>query len=234
LFGAAGIPENDPNRVQYVDVFGRTWDIFLASLRDTEKSDAFLKMVQALVEVLQRNGYDFHTWQNVISTFRKYALGGINSNTTMLRAENLFQQARMLIGELSQRAQAYRRLQFEKQEEALSNFSFSMAPAMTFEEIGDAIKKNFPSLGLERWYVMFYSDVSSPGSISAPPPESYRLLLQYDDNKFEIPHEKSAMGTGRLVPRGKTPEDHRYMRGGDAAFSGEQPLRFHVGGDGSA
>jgi signal transduction histidine kinase/DNA-binding LacI/PurR family transcriptional regulator len=210
LFGAAGIPENDPHRVQYVDVFGRTWDIFLTSLRDTEKSDAFLKMVQALVEVLQRNGYDFHTWQNVISTFRKYALGGINSSTTMLRAENLFQQARMLIGELSQRAQAYRRLQFEQQEEALSNFSFSMAPAMTFEEIGDAIKKNFPSLGLARWYVMFYSDVSSPGSISAPPPESYRLLLQYDDNKFEIPHEKSAMGTGRLVPRGKTPEDHRY------------------------
>jgi signal transduction histidine kinase/DNA-binding LacI/PurR family transcriptional regulator len=210
LFGAAGIAESDPNRVQYVDVFGRTWDIFLTSLRDTEKSDSFLKMVQAMVEVLQRNGYDFHTWQNVISTFRKYALGGINSNTTMLRAENLFQQARMLIGELSQRAQAYRRLQFEQQEEALSNFSFSMAPAMTFEEIGDAIKKNFPSLGLERWYVMFYSDVSAPGSISAPPPESYSLLLQYDDNKFEIPHEKAAMGTGRLVPRGKTPEDHRY------------------------
>ncbi|MDP1547035.1 MAG: substrate-binding domain-containing protein [Anaerolineales bacterium] len=210
LFGAAGISEDDPAAVQYMDVFGRTWDIFLTSLRETEKSDSFLKMVQAMVEVFQRNGYDFHTWQNVISTFRKYALGGINSSTTMLRAENLFQQARMLMGELSQRAQAYRRLQFEQQEEALSNFSFSMAPAMTFDGIGDAITKNFPSLGLARWYVMFYSDVSAPGSISSPPPESYRLLLQYDDNKFEIPHENAAMGTGRLVPRGKTPEDHRY------------------------
>jgi len=209
LLGAAGIPENSPAKAQYFDAFGRTWDVFLASLNESDKSDAFLKMIQFMVEVLQRNGYDSTTWHNVISTFRRYALGGITSNA-MLRAENLFQQARLLVGELSQRAQAYRRLQFEQREEALSNFSFSMAPAMTLEEIGDAITKNFPTMGLERWYVMFYSDVSAPGSISSPPPESYRLLLQYDENKFDIPHEKSALATGRLVPRGKTPEDHRY------------------------
>ncbi len=210
LFGAAGIAETDPAKPQYVDVFGRTWDVFLASLKEVDKSDAFLKMVQAMVEVMQRNGYDFNTWQNVISTFRKYALGGISSNTVMLRAENLFQQARMLAGELSQRAQAYHRLEYQKLEEILNNFSFSMAPAMSFHQIGDAISKHFPILGLERWYVMFYSDVSAPGSVSSPPPESYRLLLQYDENRFQIPREKSALATGRLVPRGKTPEDRRY------------------------
>jgi hypothetical protein len=116
----------------------------------------------------------------------------------------------MLVGELSQRAQAFHRLQFQQQEEVLSNFGFSMAPAMTLEDIGEALSTHFPALGLKRWYVMFYSDVSAPGSISSPPPESYRLLLQYDQNKFQIPQEKSAIATGRLVPRGKTPEDHRY------------------------
>ena len=210
LFGAAGILENDPLKDQYRDVFGRAWDVFLASLRDTDRSNAFMKAVQSMVEVLQDNGFDSTTWHNVISTFRKYALGGITSTTTMLRAENLFQQARLLVGELSQRAQAYRRLQFERREEALNNFSFSMAPAMSLEEIGGAISKNFPLLGFKRWYVMFYSDVSAPGSISSPPPESYKLLLQYDENKFGIPKEKRSLATGGLVPRGKTPEDHRY------------------------
>lgn len=210
LIGAAGVPEDDPLRSVYSDVIGRTWDVFLASLRESDKSDAFLKMVQALVEVLQRNGYDFNTWQNVMSTFRRYALGGITSTTTMLRAENLFQQARMLVGELSQRAQAYRRLQFEKQEEILNNFSFSMASAMSFDAVGDAISKHFPILGLERWYVMFYGDVSAPESVSTPPPQNYRLLLQYEQNHFDIPKEKSKLATGRLVPRGKTPEDRRY------------------------
>jgi signal transduction histidine kinase/DNA-binding LacI/PurR family transcriptional regulator len=210
LFEATGILENDPAQAQYRDVFGRTWDVFLASLRESDKSDAFLKMVQSMVEVLQHNEHDSTTWHNVISTFRKYALGGITSNTTMLRAENLFQQARLLIGELSQRAQAFHRVQFVQQEEILNSFGFSMAPAMTLEDIGDALTTHFPALGLKRWYVMFYSEVGAPGSISSPPPENYRLLLQYDQNKFQIPQEKSTIATGRLVPRGKTPEDHRY------------------------
>jgi len=139
-----------------------------------------------MVELLQRQNHDFTTWHNVISTFRKYALGGITDHTVMLRAENIFQQARMLVGELSQRAQAVRRLQFVQQEEALGNFSFSIAPAMSLEEIGDAISQNFPILGLERWYVMFYSDVTAPGSVSSPPPEDYRLLMQYDEDKFQM------------------------------------------------
>ncbi|MFN8384259.1 MAG: substrate-binding domain-containing protein [Anaerolineales bacterium] len=210
LFGAAGIPETDPAKEQYVDVFGRTWNVFLASLGETDSSDAFLKMIQTTIEVLQKNGYDFSVWHNVLSTFRKYALGGISKSDTILQAENLFQQARILVGELSQRAQAYRRMQSEQKEELLNNFSFSMAPAMSLEGIGEAISKNFPMLGLHRWYVMFYSDVKTPGSISSPPPESYRLLLQYDENKFLIPKEKTTLGTGSLAPRGKTPETYRY------------------------
>jgi len=201
LLGSVGIMDNDPALPQYRDVFGRTWDVFLASLGESNKNEAFLKMVQSTVEVLQRQGHDSTTWHNVISTFRTYALGGIAGNTTtMLHAENLFQQARMLVGELSQRAQAFHRLQFEQQEEVLSSFGFSMAPAITLEDIGEAISTHFPLLGLKRWFVMYYSDADSPDSISSPPPESYRLLLQYDQNKFQIPEEKSAIATGRLVP----------------------------------
>ncbi len=211
LFAAAGISENDPRKTQYQDVFGRAWDVLLGSLRDAAKAEDFLKMTQAAVETLQRNGYEPMAWHNIVSTLRTYALGGLSDPAVILRAENLFQQARILVGELSQRAQAFRRLQLEQQEEALSAFGFSMAPAMTLEEIGEAIAKHFPALGLERWYVMFYSsDVGSPGSVSSPTPDSYRLLLQYDNKKFQIPTEKSAVATGRLIPRGKTPEDRRY------------------------
>jgi signal transduction histidine kinase len=85
-----------------------------------------------------------------------------------------------------------------------------MAPAMSIDGIGNAISEHFPAMGIGRWYVMFYSDVSSPQSISAPTPESYRLLFQYEEAKFEIPRRQASIGTGQLVPRGKTPQDHRY------------------------
>jgi hypothetical protein len=88
------------------------WDVNLHVLYQATK---FLD-----VYVTVRNAFDHH-----------YALGGITSHTIMLGAENLFQQARLLTGELSQRWQAYQRLTLEQQENLLQGFSFSMAPAQS-------------------------------------------------------------------------------------------------------
>ncbi|HET9587976.1 MAG TPA: substrate-binding domain-containing protein, partial [Anaerolineales bacterium] len=210
LLNSAGITEQGPLLPQFKEAFGRAWDAFLLTLNERSSSDDFLKTVNAVIELMQKDGLPTSVWHNMISTMRRYALGGITSHTTMLRAENLFQQARLLAGELSQRSQAYRRLVLEQQESVLHGFSFSMAPAMSLDEIGNVISEHFPAMGIERWYVMFYSDVTAPQSISAPPPEGYRLLLQYEGSKFEIPQRQPFIGTGQLVPRGKTPEDHRY------------------------
>ena len=210
LLNSAGITEQDPSLPQYRETFGRAWDAFLLALSGRTTSDEFLKTINAMVELMQKQNLPPVVWHNVISMMRRYALGGITSHTVMLAAENLFQQARLLTGELSQRWQAYQRLALEKQESILQGFSFSMAPAMSINEIGAAISEHFPQMGIHRWYVMFYSDVSSPQSISSPAPESYRLLLQYENSMFEIPRKQTFIGTGQLVPRGKTPEDHRY------------------------
>ncbi len=210
LLNSAGVTEQDPALPQFRDAFGRSWDGFLLALNDRISDDEFLKTINAMVELMQKQELSISIWHNVISMMRRYALGGITSHTTMLKAENLFQQARLLAGELSQRSQAYRRLVLEQQESVLQGFSFSMAPAMTLEDIGSAISEHFPDMGIERWYVMFYSDVTSPQSVSAPAPEGYSLLFQYEGAKFEIPRKQAYMGTGQLVPRGKTPQDRRY------------------------
>ena len=76
---------------------------------------SFLKTVNSMIELMQKHGLVTAVWHNVISMMRRYALGGITSHTIMLQAENLFQQARLLAGELSQRSQAYRRLVLEQQ-----------------------------------------------------------------------------------------------------------------------
>ena len=210
LLNASGITERDTALLQFREAFGQAWDAFLLTLNEKSSADDYLKTINTLIGLLQKHGLPTTVWHNMLSTMRRYALGGITSHTAMLRAENLFQQARLLAGELAQRSQAYRRLVLEQQEGILHGFSYSMAPAMSLDEIGRAISEHFPAMGINRWYVMFYSDVTSPQSISAPPPESYRLLLQYEAAKFEIPRKQPFIGTGQLVPRGKTPEDHRY------------------------
>ena len=210
LLNSANISDQDPAYPAHKDAFGRAWDGFLLALDEKTTSDEFLKTINAMIELMQKNDLATTVWHNVISMMRRYALGGITNPTLMLKAENLFQQARLLAGELSQRSQAYRRLVLEQQESVLQGFSFSMAPAMSLAEIGDAISEHFPDMGIHRWYVMYYSDVKSPQSISAPPPENYNLLFQYEGTQFEIPTKRTSIGTGQLIPRGKTPQDYRY------------------------
>ena len=210
LLSAANIDSSDPALEQFRETFGRIWDVFLASMKDSARDNDFLRAINEAIDMLRRHGLEASAWHNLISMLRRYALAGISGSTDMLHAENLFQQARLMAGELSQRAQAFRRLQFEQKEDVYQDFGFSMAPAMSLEEIGDAISKNFPNMGIERWYVMFYSDVTSPTPTTAPPPENYRLLFQYDNKEFRIPSTTTNLGTGSLVPRGKEPEDHRY------------------------
>lgn len=210
LLNAAGIGEEESTFASHKDAFGRAWDGFLFALNGKSTSDEFLKTINAMIELMQKTDLTTTVWHNVISMMRRYALGGITDPHVMLKAENLFQQARLLAGELSQRSQAYRRLVLEQQESVLQGFSFSMAPAMSLAEIGDAISEHFPDMGIHRWYVMYYSDVKAPQSVSAPPPEDYNLLFEYEAAKFEIPTKRTSIGTGQLIPRGKTPQEYRY------------------------
>lgn len=212
LLGAAHVTGQDAAIKQFREAFGAMWDVFLNSMQNSARNDDFLKATNAAIELLRREGRDPSTWHNVISMLRRYILAGmpVTNRTSMLHAENLFQQARLLTGELSQRTQAFNRLQREQQENILQAFGFSMAPAMSLEEIGEAIRQNFPAMGIDRWYVMFYSDMTSPHPTTIPPPENYRLLFEYENKKFRIPTEVTRPEAGSLVPRGKTLKDHRY------------------------
>ena len=207
LLNAAGITERDSSRAAFREGFGRAWDSFLMALNETSTSDDFLKAINAVVELMQKQGLSPSVWHNVISVMRRYALGGITNHTTMLLAENLFQQARLLTGELSQRAQAYRRLALEQQENILQGFSFSMAPVMSMGEVGAAVREHFPAMGIARWYVMFYSDAVRNSALAQ---ENYNVLFQYEDGKFEIPQKPTLLTTGQLTPHGNLPTDRRY------------------------
>jgi signal transduction histidine kinase/DNA-binding LacI/PurR family transcriptional regulator len=203
LLNAAGITDQDAARQQFRDAFGAAWDSFLTALNEKSPGDDFLKSVNAMIDLMQKHGLPASVWHNLLSVMRRYALGGITSHTTMLLAENLFQQARLLMGELSQRMQAYRRLVLEQQESILQGFSFSMAPAMSMDQLGSAIAAHFPDMGIDRWYVMAFGDAVAIR-------EKLRVLFQYEGKKFEIPRDRLEAEPGQLLPPGKIPAEHRF------------------------
>ena len=210
MLGAAEIDGTTAYAEEFQAAAANAWDILLSALQDDEQRQNFLGAIETLISGLSSQTEDPSIWHNVISALRKHALAGLRDAESTLRAENLFQQARMLIGEIAQRLQSLRRLRAEKQEELLQAFSFSIAPAMSLDEIGISVKKHLPLLEIERLYIMFYADMVMPESTLVPPSDNYRLLMQFDEGGFNMPADQPKWATGFLIPRGKTPEDRRY------------------------
>jgi DNA-binding LacI/PurR family transcriptional regulator/signal transduction histidine kinase len=210
MMAAAEVEESVAYAAEFQTAAERAWDTLLKALQEDQQRPLFLNSIEVLISGLSAYTEDPSIWHNVISTLRKHALAGIHDSESTLRAENLFQQARMLTGEIAQRMQALRRIKIEKQEELLQAFSFSIAPAMSLDEIGLSIKRHLPLMEIERLYIMFYADMVTPESTLVPPSENYRLLMQFDEDGFSMPADQPKWATGHLIPRGKTPEARRY------------------------
>ncbi|MCS6995235.1 MAG: substrate-binding domain-containing protein [Anaerolineales bacterium] len=208
MFEASGVPM--PSKPALLKAYAPIWENFLFAMREERPAESFLSAIEQAILTLQKYNDDPGDWHNVLSVFRRHALAGIIHKDATLQAENLFQQARMLIGELSQRHQAYQRLELEQEEQILQSFSFDMAPAMSLQEIGAAIQKNFPSMGVERLYVMFYDRIARPQSALIPPSQSHQLFLQYENGRCELFTEQPKLATGHLIPRASIPTDRRY------------------------
>jgi DNA-binding LacI/PurR family transcriptional regulator/signal transduction histidine kinase len=210
LIGTASTSQLLSANKELTVVFGKTWDVFLDALRGKESSEVFLKVIEEMIKAVQKRGAEPATWHNVVSTLRRHALAGITNPKLTLKAENLFQQARMLTGELAQRAQAYRRLQLEQAEEVLQRFSFSMAPAMSLEEIAAGITQHFSDMGLARFYLAAYSNEPHPQTNQVSPSENSRLLLAFEDGRVSIPNDRPFLPPGDLLPQGQSSADGRY------------------------
>ena len=210
LMQIAHMPASSPQALDFKQAGGHAWDTLLDSLRTDSQPDAFLHSLEALFETLALHNQDISIWHNVLSSMRQMTLAGISERDVSMRAENLFEQARIMTGELARRYQATQRLHADMQEEALQAFSSSMAATMSFEEIGVAIERHFRELGIERMYVMMYASMVTPQTTLVPPSNNYHLLMQFDDAGFTMPQDRPKWATGHLIPHGKTPENRRY------------------------
>jgi len=210
LLQAAEINTESPQSALFSQAAGSAWDILLETLRKQKQPVYYLASIEKLMIALIPHSEDIVVWHRVISVLRKKILAGLKDQNMVLQAENLFQQVRVLIGELYQRQQAVQRLRLQRQEEILQAFTSSLAPAMSLEEIGKAVERFFPNIGIERLYVMLYAGMATPKSTLVPPSDNYHLLMQFDDMGFQIPVDRPKWATGHLIPRGKTPENRRY------------------------
>ncbi|MEJ5200047.1 MAG: substrate-binding domain-containing protein, partial [Anaerolineae bacterium] len=162
-------------------------DAFLSDL----VGDAPGAFTATLEEILRQDaaaGSDAGAWQGAISALRRTLLPQLlNQPATLVRAEDLWHRARVMIGEHVFRARGYREWQAQNRAQRLQRISHCLATSARLPDLMDVLAEELPGLGIGCCYLALYDDPAAPG-------EWCRLVLAYDERG------RTALGPeGRLV-----------------------------------
>jgi PAS domain S-box-containing protein len=198
----------------------RLLEAFAAEVKG-EAPGAFLPALEEVLRLAATAGGDAAVWQQAISVLHRHALPCFaDGEEALFRAENLWQQARLAIGETARRTQAYRRLQTEQQTQILHELGQALITASDVAGLMDVLARALPGLGIPACYLSLYEDPSSPADWS-------RLMLAYDERgRVELETDGRRFPSRQLVPDGMLPQERRYTIVVEPLYSRETQLGF--------
>jgi PAS domain S-box-containing protein len=199
-------------------------DGFVAELtttldEETPTPTSFLSTLDEILRQVAGGDGDIEVWHQVLSTLRRQLLPylSIDEAGTLSRdqAEDLWLQAQMMIGEVGQRAQAYRDLQAEQRKRILNEIGTALATNFDVNDLVDILAQELTCLGIARGYLSLYED-PQPYRYPQSPPQWSRLVLAYDQEnpagsqRVELEPDGRRFPSRQLVPEGILPQQGAY------------------------
>ena len=189
-------------------------DSFIVSLSGNDGEED-MPFIPALENALNRAGEaesGLLAWQEVISVLRGHLVHFIK-DSDRLRAENLWQQARMLIESAVCREKDFEEYRTEEQTRMLREIERNLLSTFSVSGMIDILAEHLPRLGIPSCYLALYEDS-----------EYSRMMLAYDLNdgpdrkRVELTDGGLRFQTKKLLPEG-------MLRAGRHSFLIE-PLSF--------
>ncbi len=175
---------------------------FIAELNG-DRSGRFLQHLDTVLREVIESGKEVAVWQNAISVLTQYA-AHVRTHPPSCRAENLCQQARVMVQELTQWARACQAAKETEQASALRRIGQSLITTFDIAELMDVLARELPRLGFPGCYLSLYEQPDSPAGTA-------RLVLAYTEHRrLETTSEGQPFPAQQLAPEGIFPQ-HRHF-----------------------
>jgi signal transduction histidine kinase/DNA-binding LacI/PurR family transcriptional regulator/AraC-like DNA-binding protein len=161
--------------------------------------DSFLAILDKGMRETVAVGEVVSTWHEVVSALRRHGLAYLTDTAALRRAEHLWQQARVMIGETSQRDQAYQAWQAERQAQILGEINQALNTVIDVEELVEVLAESLSLLDINLCYMSLYEDPQAPA-------ETARLVLAQDrQGRRPLTAAGQSFPSRQLVPAGWVP-----------------------------
>jgi PAS domain S-box-containing protein len=185
-------------------------------------SGTFLRVLDKILRQVVAADGNLSAWQTVLSALRRHTLPCLAENGVLPRAEDLWGQARVMIGEFSERVQMRRGLQVQQEAAALRDIGQALITAFDRKELMDTLTAELPRLGIRSLYLSQYE---KPGALD----EWSRLMLAYDEGmRVELKSDGRRFPSRQLVPDALLPHDRQYSVVVEALYFRANQLGFAV------
>ena len=136
----------------------------------------FLPTLEKILRQVVIIGGNISAWQLAVSALRQQLLPALSHDRqTMMRAEDLWHQARVMIGERSRRKRAYQEWQARQQTVHLRRISHGLTTMTSVPAFMSVLAKELPEFGISSCQLALYRDPSQPTA-------ECRLVLNFDEN----------------------------------------------------
>ncbi len=198
----------------------RRWhEAFVTELGE-DRPGLFSETLADLLSLSQNIDDDGSSWHNVLSAQRAMLLPALIEAGQAARAENLWQQARVLIGEGARLRQARWRMQTEQRAATLREISEAMVTSFKLADVLDVIAWELPRLHVTACYLSLFDDPR----VSV---DQARLILACDrQGRQPLPREGASFPARQLVPPDRLRCTAPYTLVVEALYSKEERLGF--------
>jgi PAS domain S-box-containing protein len=196
-------------------------DAFSAELQG-KSSGAFLSTLENSLRQVVKAGSSTTAWQGTLSVLRRHSLPYLDNREILSKAENLWQQARVMIGETAWRAQVQQGFQAERRNQMLQRISQALITTTNVMELMDVLARELPRLGIPSCYVSLYENPRAPAEWS-------RLMLAYDENRrIELEPDGRRFPSPQLTPEGMLTRDRPCSMVVEPLYFREDQIGFAV------
>jgi hypothetical protein len=150
-----------------------TIQIFFDEINGGRPGLFLLKIKELLNDVIGLDRDPF-ALQNVISLIRRQVCSVFNDTRKILISENLINQARVFIGEMSKQIKDFNKIVSEKQSRALRDAGQALITTFDFDNLKEALMVQLPRLNIPSFYIYLNNDAKGSESES-------RLFMGYRD-----------------------------------------------------
>jgi len=221
------------SKMETIDFFSsyspRLVSSFVKECFDSDSKSVFSHTISKGLNKFLKLSNEFSVWQDIISIIRSIVLSSIGGyNQFYKKAENLFQQARVLINEVDCRTQKQINLLEHRKESTLRQITTEILSCSDLKKLLDIIEKLLPKLEIYGCYISLYQNCQYTEENHLVPEKSNLILAVKNGERLDLPEDGLEFDTTQIIPDSICGNDDRGIYEVESLHYGDKHLGFIV------